>query len=290
MSRKGHGGLAKFGNQREIGGMVINMSDMANAANRMIGALDTAEFVTTMDKALQQFVDFDLSAVLQFSPGAKPVLLHNGLGGISSSQVMANYLNATYLLDAVYVACARRIEPGLYRLSQLAPDEFFSSGYYVSPEVHPCISLESGTLAEEITFIAMLSPATYACYSLMRSSHYQPFSDAEMACLQQFVPVVNALMMKQWRGPETDVDASVEPQTGELEHAFASFADATLSRREQMIVSFILRGHSSLSIAHVLDIAEGTVKNHRKHIYAKLEISSQGELFKLFLAHVLGKR
>ncbi len=290
MSRKGHGGLAKLCDQGEIGVMVINMSDMANAANRMIGALDTAEFVTTMDKALQQFVDFDLSAVLQFSPGAKPVLLHNGLGGISSSQVMANYLNGTYLLDAVYVACARRIEPGLYRLSQLAPDEFFSSGYYVSPEVHPCISLESGTLAEEITFIAMLSPGTYACYSLMRSSHYQAFSDAEMACLQQFVPVVNALMMKQWRGPETAGDLALEPQTGELEHAFASFAGATLSHREQMIVSFILRGHSSLSIAHVLDIAEGTVKNHRKHIHAKLGISSQGELFKLFLDHVLGKR
>ena len=35
-----------------------------------------------------------------------------------------------------------------------------------------------------------------------------------------------------------------------------------------------------------LGIAEGTVKNHRKHIHAKLGISSQAELFALFLRHL----
>ncbi len=49
----------------------------------------------------------------------------------------------------------------------------------------------------------------------------------------------------------------------------------------------ILRGHSSLSISLHLGIAEGTVKNHRKHLYFKLGISSQSELFHLFVNFVL---
>jgi DNA-binding CsgD family transcriptional regulator len=290
MSPKGHGGVAKFGFRSDIARMVKTASDIALVAHRMIGALGSPEFVSGMDTTLREIADFDLTAILQFSVGARPVLLHNGLGGISSSQVMANYLSGTYLLDAVYVACAAGIQSGLYRLSELAPDEFFSSGYYVSPEVHPCISLESGTLAEEIVFIAKSSSQTYICYSLMRSSRFQPFTAAEMADLTQLEPIVNALTVKQWPRSEQDVAVRDDLHVGELEHAFASFAPTSLSHREQMIVSFILRGHSSLSIAHVLKIAEGTVKNHRKHIYAKLGISSQGELFKQFLTHVLGSR
>lgn len=37
-----------------------------------------------------------------------------------------------------------------------------------------------------------------------------------------------------------------------------------------------------------LDIAEGTVKNHRKHLYSKLGVGSQSELFHLFVNHLLG--
>ena len=40
---------------------------------------------------------------------------------------------------------------------------------------------------------------------------------------------------------------------------------------------------ASISIATLLNISVGTVKVHRKNIYAKLEISSQSELFSLFL-------
>ena len=289
MSRKGYGGVAKFGFQGEIAGMATSASDIAVSAHRMIGALGTPEFVSEMDNTLRAVAHFDLTAILKFSVNNKPTLLHNGLVDVSSPEVMSNYLNGTYLLDAVYASCANGVEPGLYRLSELAPDEFFSSGYYVSPEVHPCISLESGTLAEEIVFIAKLSSQTYVCYSLMRSSRLQPFSDAEISDLKQFVPIVNALMLKQWPEIGQKQVAERDFSNGELEHAFLTFAETSLSHREQTIVSFILRGHSSLSIAHVLKIAEGTVKNHRKHIYSKLGISSQGELFKMFLTHVLGK-
>ncbi len=54
-----------------------------------------------------------------------------------------------------------------------------------------------------------------------------------------------------------------------------------------MVVQLILRGHSAESIARNVDIVEGTIKNHRKSVYAKLGISSQRELFSQFLQYML---
>ena len=52
------------------------------------------------------------------------------------------------------------------------------------------------------------------------------------------------------------------------------------------ISSLILRGHSSAAIADALNIAEGTVKIHRKNIHQKLRISSQADLFSMSLFHL----
>jgi DNA-binding CsgD family transcriptional regulator len=51
-----------------------------------------------------------------------------------------------------------------------------------------------------------------------------------------------------------------------VEAAFRSFGEGKLTRREQTVVSLVLRGHSTSSIAKVLGIGEGTVKSHRKAI------------------------
>ncbi len=50
----------------------------------------------------------------------------------------------------------------------------------------------------------------------------------------------------------------------------------------------VLRGHSSDSIGRHFGITTGTVKVHRKNIYAKLGISSQSELFSLFISYLSG--
>jgi DNA-binding CsgD family transcriptional regulator len=56
-----------------------------------------------------------------------------------------------------------------------------------------------------------------------------------------------------------------------------------LTRRERDIVALILSGQPSLRIAGRLGISRGTVKNHRRRIYRKLQIASERELFVTFL-------
>jgi len=49
------------------------------------------------------------------------------------------------------------------------------------------------------------------------------------------------------------------------------------------VVEYTLKGHSADAIGRILDIAAGTVRIHRRNIYSKLRISSQGELFSMFI-------
>lgn len=261
------------------------------ALPNLVGLIGKQGFAARLDAALRLVAPFDLSCIFAYPGRERPLFLHDGLGAVSSSQIMVNYLNGTYLLDAVYSACLRRAPEGLHRLSDLAPDAFFEGEYYNSPDVHPCISMESGTLAEEIVYLVPVQGGFYLAYSLLRGNASKAFSEADFDLLQRTAPMVTMLARRHWEHL-APVETAMEPKpTGQdVEQAFETFAPSKLTRREQGIVSLILRGHSSMSIARNLEIAEGTVKIHRKHIYAKLDISSQTELFNLFIKHLLAER
>ena len=50
-------------------------------------------------------------------------------------------------------------------------------------------------------------------------------------------------------------------------------------------VQLILAGHPTANIAERLGITVGTVKNHRRRIYEKLDITTERELFLQFFQH-----
>jgi len=272
----------------EAAGMMAQLASWPQHTAEIMAGIGGNELPRALDRSLAQLVSFDMTVIFAYPDGGQPIYLHDGFYGHVPGQALGRYLAGAYLLDPFYTACARRVPPGLYRMRELAPDAFFSGVYVNSPEVHPCISLESGSLAEEIGFMVPLAAGCMASYSLMRRNGRPPFSEAELSLLRHVEPVVRQAIHLHWKdlraaGPPGDM-----PRGAAMEHAFESFADALLSVREQRIVQMILRGHSSHSIAARLGIAEGTVKNHRKSIYAKLEISSQQELFALFIRHLFG--
>lgn len=72
-----------------------------------------------------------------------------------------------------------------------------------------------------------------------------------------------------------------------FDRAFNEFCDDSLSKREQEVARLILMGKSNSAIANELFIGEGTVKNHRKHIYSKLDIQTERTLFSQFLNYLM---
>lgn len=118
--------------------------------------------------------------------------------------------------------------------------------------------------------------------SLARGLQSARFSRQDAARLAASFPLVAAASLKHW-------DSGAANTMPGLDDRLASFAAGRLSPRERDIVYMILNGRSTRAIAQATGIAEGTVKVHRRHAYAKLSIASQAELFSLAARHLAGE-
>ena len=103
---------------------------------------------------------------------------------------------------------------------------------------------------------------------------------SSIASLRELHPVIAAVIRRYWA--ERPSMARVPPDS-RIDAAFDNFGKPELSTREAEVIRMVLQGHSSESIGLHLGISVTTVKTHRKHAYAKLNISSQSELLSLFL-------
>ncbi|WP_136644348.1 LuxR C-terminal-related transcriptional regulator [Tabrizicola sp. YIM 78059] len=263
----------------------MRIDDIAGVISPAIAAVERPEFHRTLEDGLRRLAPFDLSCTFAYADRRRPLLLHDGLGDVSRPEVMEAYLNGGFELDCVFTACKYGRPPGLYRLTDIAPDAFFEGPYFNSPDIHPCISMETGALAEEIVFLIDTPSDWTLAYSLMRRNGAERFSSDEFARLAAVDPLVRALVARHW-AHATEAESAEEPVATTLQSSFETFAADRLTAREREVVKLVLEGHSTCAIALRLEIAEGTVKNHRKSIHAKLNISSQAELFSLFLRHV----
>ncbi|MFT9441496.1 MAG: helix-turn-helix transcriptional regulator [Acetobacter papayae] len=268
--------------------MVNRIDVLSEVATLAIRHINDSGVFATIESALRTVAFFDIAAIFAYPPAEQPEMLHDGLKGISLPNAMQDYLAGGYLLDAVYVACMQGLADGLYRLATLAPDAFFESDYFLSPLVHPCISMESGSLVEEIAFCTHAPDGTALVFSLMRSTGMEAFSKEDFSALEAFAPIINAALIQHWiNRTEKKALEKTALNTENLNKSFRDFERDRLSPREQDVVALLLRGHSSLSAAKNLGITEGTVKIHRKNIYAKLGISSQSMLFSHFIASII---
>jgi DNA-binding CsgD family transcriptional regulator len=75
------------------------------------------------------------------------------------------------------------------------------------------------------------------------------------------------------------------PNAAEIRKRFAEFQ---VSRREAEVLAFALHGKKAGEIATQLGITEYTVKDHLKHAYAKLGITSRGQLLSRLAVAVPG--
>jgi DNA-binding CsgD family transcriptional regulator len=250
----------------------------------IFACIENGDFGDALVAGLQEIVAFQHSVTFGYPKGRRPVFLHDTFSSDRRKGAVTAYLRGTYLVDPFYEACCRDIAPGLYRMEQLAPDEFFETVGGHPGYVSPCVSDEAGVLSEEIGYFTRTADRSYVVLSLMRDSGEPPFSESEMAILREIAPSV-CLGLRSHFEASAAATPHLPPET--LESAFNRFGGGLLTDREQQVSRMILRGHSTGSISQVLGIAVSTVKIHRRHIYAKLGVTSQAELFVKFLDSML---
>ena len=208
--------------------------------------------------------------IVWLSTAHRPIHLYDDLPEEHASTTVAQWYDGAYLLDPFYGLFVDNAPDGIYRLEDLAPDNFFDSEYHRSYYLKTELTEEWGMLIN--------LDADHAILLSLGRRGAAPNDAAPLAELQKAMPVLSQLCRRQQSAAEGQINFSAP-----LDIAFRNFGKDHLSKRECEVVQLILKGHSNKSIALLLDISLDTVKVFNKRFHAKLDISSQAELFSLFL-------
>lgn len=235
-----------------------------------IDALESKAFCQALTSWLRSVVPYTFTVVFGYQGDSRPIEIHDDFPQPRRKVFVSDYVEGPYLLDPFYLAAVRPIGSGLYRLRDLAPDRFYQGEYFRTYYMRT-------EIAEEIGFFAQMPGQAHVVLSLMREERV--FSQTEFRRLSKLSPVVTALMRQHWASL-TEVFANRAAR----KPALTGQGLDRLTPREREIVGFILKGHSAEATGQALGVASGTVRIHRRNIYAKLGISSQRELFARFMA------
>jgi len=221
-------------------------------------------------------VEHNATCLLAFYRDAPPSVLHHTMTPSRARHYLDRYLAGPYLLDPLYQLGVRKSKPAMCRCRDETPDRFRSSEYFRQ-------YYERTHLADEMDFL--LDTDTKSTLVLVVGRWETRFSRADVARLRLMEPVVKAAMQRIWnawsaRHSDEERDLSMHQR---LTQCFEHFGQTTLTQRERQITQLLLRGHSSKSIARELGIAPGTVMVHKRNLFSKLGITSQYELFSLFI-------
>lgn len=237
-----------------------------------VTAVGSAAFPKALAALCLSVCNFDSIYVSVFSVDQAPRQLYSNLDPEATLRTIGPYLNFAYLLDPFYELFKLGVGTTVVGLDDCAPDDFRASEYYKM--------FYSGiALRNEMTIFIDTGQGTSIVLSLGQRGEAQAVVPGAKAQLEHLLPVIAALCTKHW----PNVAPNADPAETGVAMAFERFQSCKLSTRESEIVRLMLKGHSTKSMARLLGNSPETVKVHRKRIYAKLKISSQGELFSMFL-------
>lgn len=214
------------------------------------------------------------TSLLAFHQDASPEVLAHSLAPARRRHFLDRYLAGPYLLDPLYQMALSAKKPSMCRFRDAQPDRFRSSEYYRQ-------YVERTHLVDEMDFLQDVSPTTTLVIVVGRVE--KRFSKTELNRLYLIEPVVLAGMRRAWEGRTADPDVPDRSIHQWLTECFENFGDDVLTQRERQITQLLLRGHSTKSVARELNIAPGTVMVHKRNLFSKLGITSQFELFSLFI-------
>lgn len=262
----------------------LTETDIKRLRNAM-RSVGTPAFLTHYKRLLSAKLRFDTFLMIRFDVDAPPQMLGAWIRAATiPHSALSEYCERTYLFDPFFQFRGFPTSGALYQLSDIAPDRFFSSEYYLE-------YYRKTGLCDEIGLLAPLPNGSVAHLSLSRLEQSGPFKRRDLQCLQHHAPVLLELLSQHF----ALLQNSEEPAASKIQ--FSPLSDiirvqalelfsVQLTRRESQIAALVLLGHSNSSAALELGIARETNKVHRRNLYRKLSISSQGELFAL-LMHLL---
>lgn len=254
--------------------MNIQSKDWYELLVELQQALGSQDFFSILTSTLKQLVHIDCSGVI-FYNGSDITNIYQGDFSDNFRKYMKLYMDGLYLLDPHYSLLAQGTKTGLYRFRDITPDCYHETKYFNA-------FIKPVGISDEYDFIVKINNCYIDFYLDLLGGQ---FSQQDSDNLVAITPMITHLITEHWKKYNNDFSNNSK-ETNKADNTsylsiFDSFGKSILTQREQDVVQCILHGHSSKSLANKLDISPSTVKIHRKHIYQKLDITTQSELFSL---------
>lgn len=218
----------------------------------------------------------DSALVAVFGESIKPVPLYDNLDETIRPIHIDTYVEGTYLLDPYYRAGVNGIATGLYRLGEVAPAGFRQSEYYRR-------YYRESRIIDEVGFVTQFPDGCFSIISLAMHEGSQRFRGSAIKRLLLGQTLVHQVMTSHWDWMQQGQDDRTPALHSQLEMALRMFGNSVLTAREAEVVRLYMAGHSTRSISERLEISTHTVSMHRKNAYSRLDITSQFELFHMFI-------
>lgn len=262
-----------------------NQSDFKvwnNQVAALLTQLNSPRLPTIMASSIQKLVAFENMMIFGYRTKGRPLDLYNPGDTEYRRLIVQNYIAGSYLLDPFYLRFMKGdLGRRFYSLAEVKPDNFKESEYNLTHYGW------TGIFDELVCHIPLEDGLT-AALSLTRGRNDASFTDDEKAFLNDIFPIISVVLQHYWtghQGVETDRNNadSLSSLQAHIHNTFQQFGRSVLTEREAEVIGLIMQGYSSFAVSEKLNIAVGTVKIHRRNAYQKLKISSQNELFAMFL-------
>lgn len=249
------------------------LTTFSRAVNEATSLLGESGFAEALGNGMRELIEADDVSLIRYPDVGPPVIEYTLPPKRRGKTTLDRYVKGPFLLDPFYRAAQVEARFGVFRLSTLAPRGFKESEYFRT-WYHEC------GFRDECGLLIKLDRGSLNL-ALGMTDKSSRFAKRQVDRLKAVFPAVEALVGRHWR----QLTPAAEPSNlrARLQESLSAFGSSVLTRREQQVIELVLLGNSTRLVADKLGISAETVKLHRKHAYAKLDISSQAELFYLFV-------
>jgi DNA-binding CsgD family transcriptional regulator len=258
--------------------LLIPVTELAfhQQLSRLLSSLDTPLFWQRLAQCLGEVVQFDNWVVMLFRPNRPPLVLADHHANGVAEDMFADYKNDIYLLDPFFQFIANQQPQGLFRLDEVAPEDFRQTEYF---RRYFLINI----VEDEVQFLAQLPGVGTVSLSLGKIVRFDQQAMGSLALYKDWVIELMRLHCRRNLDLADDIAVPELDVTTRFEMALAQKGVPTLTKREMEIALLILSGFSNKGIAKQLMISMDTVKVHRRNIYLKLDITTQSALFMMLM-------
>jgi len=233
------------------------------------------EAIGLLLKGIEKLANSSSGMVTLYPHAQQPHTSHHRLLANEDPAIQIDkYDSGAYLLDPFYRKAYDDKVAGVFTMKDVAPIGFEESEYYN-------VFYKQLGYCDEICILFQLEQQAIVSISLARHTSEPLFSQEDINQLENVYPLLETIIDLWVQKQEPASERNLEWQ---LDNALVNFGQSLLTPRECEILHLILHGHSIKVIAQKLENSLETIKHHRKNIYIKLDVSSQAELFYLFIA------